>query len=376
MRRVWVVADIELSPDQQRAYEVVTERIHAGESRTSLGGLAGTGKSTLLRYIVEDFGEGAAVATFTGKAASVLARKGLPQATTLHRLLYTVRAACTLCGKGKGRCKCARPLQAVRWVKRDSLDEDVRLVVVDEASMLSSDLLQDLESFNIPLLLVGDPGQLPPIGRDPGVMREPQVLLERIHRQAEGSGILQLAYSIRRGEQPQLYDGPDLRVVDGLPHYVAQADVVLCGYNFARCRINALVRELRGFKGSLPLPGERLVCLRNDYDYDPPIFNGMQATVVSATERYLEVQVDGTTEPLLLPYLPEQLGQERTLGDPPEGATLWDWGYALTVHKAQGSEWPNVVVVDHSKGRSWEPARWGYTAATRAQRHLTWCLTG
>ncbi len=359
-----------LSPDQAAAFDAVEDWL-AGPRRTlTLGGYAGTGKTTLVSALLRR--HPASVCAFTGKAAFVLQSKGVP-ATTMHRLIYRP------VDDGRG---------GVTFVRVEELP--TKLVVVDEASMVDLVLKRDLESFGGKVLYVGDHGQLEPVGDDPGLMADPDVRLEQIHRQAAGSPIIQFAHHVREGHLPRDFDASNsgmdeldvpgttstrrLSILSRAPtSLLLEHDVVLCGFNRTRADVNRRMRGQLGFSGPEPLEGERVVCLRNHRDYG--VFNGMQGTVKEVRRDgdrlYLIVEDDtGTRSPEMLSD-PDQFGSTSTLKDTPYHIALWDWGYALTVHKSQGSEWPSVLVLEQVAS-SWSASRWRYTAATRAAEHLTY----
>jgi exodeoxyribonuclease-5 len=372
----------------------------AAPMKLTLGGYAGTGKTTVIKAIVNDVGTTKVkVAAFTGKAASVLKSKGV-EATTLHRLVYSPSESCVDCGRAPDSCSstnrsnrtrrenaakassrpnysafplCPQTGTRMGWVRVPSIDAE--LVIIDEASMLSARLMRDLEMFGIKVLYVGDHGQLEPVGEDPGLMVNPDIRLETIHRQAAGSSIIRFAHQLRRGELPQ-YSSSDeqLRIHRGVPADLARYDVVLCGFNKTRVHVNRKIRKHRGFSGPLPTVGERVVCLRNDSERG--LFNGMQATVTGITAGgEMSVVDDVGTEYGDLPVLPHQFGSEKTLQfDRDEDWTLWDFGYAMTVHKSQGSEWESVCVLEQLAAM-WTASRWRYTAATRASDRLTYCTS-
>ncbi len=346
---------ITLSPDQARALEEVERWIGSPKKRLRLGGYAGTGKTTLIRMLIDR--HSASVCAFTGKAAFVLRSKGVP-ASTMHRLLY-------------------KPVQSggeVQFVLVPELATE--LVIVDEASMVDKNLMRDLESFPVKVLYVGDHGQLEPVGDDPGLMHNPDVRLEQIHRQASGSPIIQFAHHVREGNPPRSF-GPEAEVVVGAQGAaLLEYDAILCGFNATRVDINRRVRAQLGFEGPLPLPGERVICLRNHREYG--VFNGMQASVVTV-EPAGRHRLDMVVEDDLGNRSPAMRCDARQFGAPTTRTSkesryeiaLWDWGYALTVHKSQGSEWPRVLVLEQIAS-SWSPARWMYTAATRASERLTY----
>jgi len=379
---------MELSPDQQEAVDRILAWIDSPEKTLTLGGYAGTGKTTIIAHLLNLLKMRVSVCALTGKAASVLRSKGV-SATTMHKLIYIPKVTCMACGQINGkissikkdtRCQlCGSRSLKRTWSRVPLIEAD--LVIVDEASMLNVDLVDDIEALASKVLYVGDHGQLEPIGKDPGIMREPQIRLERIHRQASESGIIQLAHHMRRGSSPYHWDGQtfdDARVV-GLKHLTAanlrRFDMILCGYNKTRKAINTTVRESLGYTGKLPEVGERLICLQNDMDLG--LFNGLLVSVVRAipNDGYPKYDMvdDAGHEYFEVPMYPDQFIEEKKIDFIPKGIGLFDFGYCLTCHKSQGSEWEKVAVVEQI-ARAWDPARWRYTAATRASKYLEYWM--
>src|SRR4030081_3061046 len=219
-----------------------------------LFGYAGTGKTTLARHLAEGVDGKVLFAAFTGKAALVMRRKGCQGASTIHSLIY-------------------------RSIERDSetpmfeLWDDApvskaELIVIDECSMVDAELGRDLMSFGVPVLVLGDPAQLPPIqGGGFFTEAEPDVMLTEVHRQAQNDPIVRLSMEIRSGHRlvPGDYGASQVVRRDALdPQRVLDADQVLVGRNVTRRAYNARMRERRGFEGPLPLVGDKLVCLRNN----------------------------------------------------------------------------------------------------------------
>jgi exodeoxyribonuclease-5 len=349
---------MQLTDEQQHAVEAFGDVYHGKRHRLTLGGYAGTGKTTIIRSIVETYGaRDLVVCAPTGKAAHVLRSKGV-EACTLHSLIYTPRGV-----DANGEV-----------VFRRSGNPMPRVVIVDEASMLSVQLVRDLESVVKYVLYVGDHGQLEPIGDDPGLMAAPDIRLENIHRQAEDSPIISFAHHVRRGYEPRTF-GPEARVQRGWSDDLVDFDVVLVGFNESRRKVNAWMRQHRDYSGKLPEPSEQIICLRNSSDYE--VWNGMTATVktIDPSRCRMTVDTDDGVRANVL-FDPEQFGalQTKPYAKPRKGQTvptLWDFGYAVTAHKFQGSEAAHVVVVDEVAS-TWSGERWRYTAATRASQELRW----
>jgi exodeoxyribonuclease-5 len=349
---------MELTAEQERAVDAFDLLYSGKRRRLSIGGYAGTGKSTIIRAITDQYGmSDLAVVAPTGKAAHVLRSKGV-DATTLHSLIYTPRGTD----------------QDGNVVFKRNGNPMPRVVIVDEASMLNAQLVRDLESVVGHVLYVGDHGQLEPIGDDPGLMHAPDIRLETIHRQAEGSPIIQFAHHVRQGYDPRTF-GPEAYEQRGWSEELWLYDVVIVGFNESRQKVNKWIRSRREFGGPLPQPGEKIICLRNDTDHQ--VWNGMTAQVVSVDAKRKRMDIDTDDGPRRdVLFDPEQFGLSKTkpYRRPRSGTpvkTLWDFGYAITCHKMQGSSAERVAVVDEVAS-SWSGERWRYTAATRASLELRW----
>jgi exodeoxyribonuclease-5 len=359
----------------------------------TLGGYAGTGKTTLISYLrqaLNDFDANATVGfcAYTGKATRVLQEKLREQRTmrkgdsvsTIHSLIYTTQ-------DGGG--------SAPKWELKEALDRS--LLVVDEASMVDEIIWRDLLSFGIPVLAVGDHGQLPPVGSSFNLMTDPTIKLERIFRQEEGSAIIEVATMAREtGVLPVAEFGAGVRKMDrALPETGVEVQellsgwktdlLILCGYNNTRVKLNQAIREMRDMISPEPQSGDRVVCLRNNRTKH--IFNGMigrigrvvPVTGDDGTGWYeAEIELEGEDYTYSGYILRSQFGAATTEKDVPLGpdgerGDLWDFGYALTVHKAQGSQSQSVLLFEErfakSSDEDWR--RWLYTAVTRAELELT-----
>ena len=357
---------IVLSEQQAKALEEVKQWF-AGSTRKEfrLGGAAGTGKTTLIKQIVQELNVPTEVVSFTGKAVAVLRKKGLWQARTLHDLLYTFR------------------FDGTRYIAtpREYLF-DCKLVIVDEASMVSTSLFNDLTRHDVKILWVGDPFQLEPVGENPEVLKRLDCLLTEIHRQAKLSPILRLATAVRGGmteipvgkwEREQ----SSLNVVRYLTELEDTYDVVVCGKNATRHRVNALRRKERNYDDILH-EGETVVCLQNAKDMG--VFNGMtfkvqkvhKSMLVRTNCIYTDLVDDTGREYPDVPIRTDFFGKDFKR-DFQKEAIPFDYGYALTAHKCQGSEFDSVLVIDEPLYGS-ETNRWRYTAITRAAKHLTYVL--
>src|SRR3954468_24582032 len=262
----------QFSPHQDAALAAVGQWLKArpGSNGTPqvfrLFGYAGTGKTTLAKYLADHADGDVKFAAFTGKAASVMRGKGCHGASTIHSLIY-------------------RPRESGEEIPSFDLWDDAPaskgdLIIIDECSMVDAELGRDLLSFGKPVLVLGDPAQLPPVqsGSNPGgffTEAEPEVMLTEVHRQAQDDPIVRLSMEIRAGEylEPGRYGETEVvRKSDLDPQRVLEADQVLVGRNNTRRSYNARLRERRGFADTMPAAGDKLVCLRNNRK--KALFNG------------------------------------------------------------------------------------------------------
>ena len=332
-----------------------------------LFGYAGTGKTTLARHIAENVDGDVKFAAFTGKAALVMRRKGCKSASTIHSLIYKARES-------------GEEIPSFElW--DDAPASKAKLIIIDECSMVDAELGRDLMSFGVPVLVLGDPAQLPPVqGGGFFTESEPDAMLTEVHRQAQDDPIVRLSMQIRAGERllPGTYGETQVVAKSELdPERVLAADQVLVGRNATRRAYNMRLRERRGIEDALPVAGDKLVCLRNNRKKG--LFNGGLWSVKERGSRR-----SGVMTMRILPD--EDMGRAIKVSVRPEcftgGIEHFDWtqrkpydefdyGYVLTVHKAQGSQWDDVVLFDESFAFPDSRERWLYTGVTRAAKRLT-----
>ena len=334
----------------------------------TLGGFAGTGKTTVIRELVDRL-PGCAVCAYTGKAADVLRRKGI-RASTIHSLIY-------------------RPVKD----EYDCVTFELVLpelfcasnIIVDEASMVGRTIYDDLLTFGVPLIFVGDHGQLEPVG-DTGfnLMEKPDVVLETVHRNA--GPIARFAESLRLGQSADgaglSQYGPGREGVDEDGVHVVTFDTIrdldinqtwqlICAFNRTRLSLNEMVRDHIGMPAGIPEAGDRVICLQNTRTYS--LFNGMQGVIeeIDRSRRMLTFSSDQGVR-VRVPYNPQAFGSETKPEWSPD-VVPFDWAYCVTCHKAQGDEFDNVCVIEQRCG-AWDHRRWAYTAASRAKRKLVWVV--
>ena len=359
------------TPHQDAALTAASNWLKGARGRASifrLFGYAGTGKTTLVKHIAEDVDGKVLFAAFTGKAACVMRSKGCHSASTIHSLIYRARES--------GEETPSFEL----W--NDAPASKAKLIIIDECSMVDAELARDLMSFGVPLLVLGDPAQLPPIsGGGFFTDAEPDAMLTEVHRQAQDDPIVRLSMEIRAGNPLTQGQYGETQVVrrDALdPQRVLDADQVLVGRNVTRRAYNARLRERRGFTDALPMAGDKLVCLRNNRRKG--LFNGGLWMVKERPKprrqiirMHLKPDEDLGERLIKVSVRPECFTGAIEEFDWPQRKAYdeFDFGYVLTVHKAQGSQWDDVVLFDESGAFPDNRDRWLYNGVTRAAKRLT-----
>ena len=352
---------MQLSNQQKQALHQIYSGLNDEHlTEQTLGGYAGTGKTTLISYLTKFFPD-YGVCAYTGKAANVLRTKGMHGATTIHSRIYEPKF-------NKG---------IVYFDLKANPNCDG--FIVDEASMVSKEIYQDLKIFGLPLIFVGDHGQLEPVDSDFNLMASPMYRLEEIHRNA--GTIARYAEHLRFGYAARGYRDPQSNKVEFLSNkqvtddLLTSVDQVICAYNATRVAYNDRIRSALGFSGGVKV-GERVMCLRNNMELN--LFNGMQGTIVSMYKgkrgrQFMDFDFDGNVL-AGIPLCMKQFGQEKYNIKHGKGTNNpFDFAYCITCHKAQGDEWGDILVIEQ-KCRKWDHRRWAYTAASRARNKLWWKL--
>lgn len=377
-----------LTRKQEEGLRICIDRYKKREPYTCIAGYAGTGKSTLVKFIVDALDipkHDVCYVAFTGKASLVLKEKGNENAMTAHRLLYESfpKKDGTFFHKPK------RPIYPYK------------LIVVDEVSMLPKEIWELLLSHRIHVIALGDPGQLPPIGDDNGILEKPHVFLDEIMRQAQESEIIRLTMDIRAGKPLQLYQGNEVQIIDKkdvVSGMYTWADQIIVAKNDTRIKTNKLMRKyLHNLDEPVPIEGERVICLRNDWDH----LNDVGDAMVNGTIGYLQnIRCDYNNmwlQPrMIADIIPDTCGPQDqytwynvnidykflTTGEPTINKENWkrfpklltpkqfDFGYCITAWKSQGSEYNKVLVFEENFPFGEEHIKYLYTAATRAKEKL------
>ena len=392
---------MELNEKQKNGLTLALQRYKNKEKYTVIAGYAGAGKSTLVRFIIEELKTygvketDVCFACFTGKAAQVLLKKGNKNVITLHKLLYK-----------------SIPKESGGFVRIPNPSIPYKIVVVDEVSMAPKTLMDLLFKHNVYVICLGDPFQLPPVDKkeDNHLLDAPHIFLDEIMRQAQESEIIQLSMAIRENRPIEAFQGKEVQILNkeelntGM---LTWADQILVATNATRVSINTQMRKLLNF-GEKPQDGDKIICLRNYWDCfsdnEEPLVNGTIGILKNSflTKRYLPSIVKSTDglshiDLIVGDFISDSgmyfhsLEMDKKMIDTGEFSLDWKtvyqlnrnpktrdippleftYGYAITCHKAQGSEWDKVLVIEEKfPFDKIEHARWLYTAVTRSSEKL------
>lgn len=384
---------MELNQRQQLGLQVAVQRFKNKEKYTCISGYAGSGKSTLVKFIVQslpgiDPETDVVYATFTGKAAQVLLKKGNKNVSTLHKLLYE-----------------SLPRPDGSWYRKPVERIPYKIVVVDEVSMVPQSMIEQLFKYSIYLLALGDPFQLPPIQKDDvnTLLNKPHVFLDEIMRQAQESEIIRVSMDIREGKLIDTFNGSEVKIfnpADFEESMLLWADQVLVATNQTRINLNNTMRRLLGRDGG-PQDGDKVICLKNEWDIladnEDPLVNGTIGFLKNSYSTYVNfprflgghhfdvLQSDFVSDggalfrDINMDKKMIMTGEKccdwktaytigRNLNHKNKLPKEFTYGYAVTCHKAQGSQWEKVLIVEEKfPFDKIEHARWLYTALTRAE---------
>lgn len=344
----------------QEQKHVILEVLKFNKDIQCVSGYAGTGKTTCIRHLIAAL-PNFAVCAFTGKAAQILRRKGIASASTIHSLIY-------------------KPIKDfegnVFFALADSLDCEG--IIIDEASMVSKEIYDDLCSFDLPMIFVGDHGQLEPVGQDVYLMKNPDFKLEEIHRNA--GEIAHFAEFIRKGYRPAAFANKSPKNIKFIEksklvsaYKEADIDQVICAFNKTRVGVNEDIRNILFMEGNWPYINEKVMCLRNNHAKG--LFNGMQG-IVKKVGKYPKNQMTFRAEEIdyNVSFDPSQFGKEKyDFSGDRDDPDPFDFAYCITCHKCQGDEWENIMVIEQ-KCDLWDHRRWCYTAASRAKESIRWIV--
>ena len=380
-----------LTDKQYKGLKITIDRFKNHEKFTVISGYAGTGKSTLVKYIVESLNvdeEQIVYACYTGKACNVLVKKGLKNVSTLHKLLYF-----------------HKPLPDGTFLRFpvSSLDP-YKVVIIDECSMLPLEMFEQLLTYNVYIIFLGDPFQLPPINKneDNHLLDSPHIFLDEIMRQEKESEIIRVSMDIRNNKPLSLFQGNEVKIIkktDLNTGMLKWADQILCAKNKTRNQINLQMKEVFNKNPKVLEEGDKVICLSNYWDMldsaGNPLVNGTIGYIsdvleslftvpyiVKPEQKVMKLISNITTEidtsfrqlsmdkKLILEgaqsLTPEQQWKLMKKRVPP--LLEFAYGYAITYWKAQGSQWKKVLVIEENfPFNKEEHQRALYTALTRAE---------
>ena len=359
-------------------------------------GKAGTGKTTIVSALIERLGlekHEVLFMAYIGKAAMVLSMKG-NYAKTIHASIYDIGQVPRYDEFGSPIMKHGRPVTRMGFVKKPSIGKGVKLLVIDEASMVNKDIAEDILSFGIPIIALGDLNQLPPVFGSPYFLHNPDVVLTQIMRQAEGNPIVVLANMVLEGLDIPLgkYGDkclviPKEKITDEL---MMRSDIILCAKNATRDGINYHIRHnIRGIDTKFPTIGDKVICRKNNWgltlkESGLSLINGMigyiDAIDLSSYKRnsikidfrpdfvqnecFRNILIDPNW--MFMDYYQKQQAQYN----PFDQTNKFEFGYAITVHLSQGSQFNNVLLFDEWMGDREFYKKLMYTGITRAVEGL------
>ena len=376
---------IDLTEEQTNLVKKLTDWYkHSSRQWFSYSGAAGTGKTTVIRAFIEELGLQRYIAcAFVGKAVTVLSRQGLP-ASTIHSLIYHVSWIPVMDEKGEPVLnKDGNPKMKVVFSLKNELPGDLQLIIVDEATMVNDDLAEDILSFGIKTVFIGDNNQLPPVFGVSSVMLNPDFWLTKIMRQAENNPIIYLSQRVLKNLPLQYGIYGKSRVIPSvtLDETYTRYDAIIAGKNKVRDDINEYIRyNIKGVTNRLPVIGDKLICRQNDWDRSIEgniyLTTGMTG-IVTDIHRSL-----GGNKFMSIDFLPEISDEEffnlqldtqyirmnyedrRNYGF--SRYEKFEYGYCVTCHACQGSQFDNVLFINQWFHDADLTKKIQYTAITRA----------
>lgn len=368
-----------------------------GKRTFEISGAAGTGKTFLVRQLIEKIGldlKDVMFMAYVGKATLALSKNGLP-AKTIHSSICDIRYESMIDEDGN-KIRKEDGTIAVKPVfyRKRYLPDNVKLLVVDEGRMVPEMLAEWIVSYNIPVVVLGDLNQLDPVFGAPYFLNDPDAILTEIMRQAKESPIPHLAKSILKGAyiKPGTFgDGQITILADDFDANFLKPDIVICGKNRTRKILNDYIRRnLLGMNTNQPLVGDKLICRKNDWNkvnYEGvPLVNGMIGRIRDINYERLTknvMRIDFAPEDFEDPFFDVEMDRktfkiaedDETYTKPYSLYDIFEYGYVITCHLAQGSQYDSVMVkYEYLGGGSRKQQQWLYTAVTRAIKNLTLIL--
>lgn len=404
----------DLTPSQKEADKLFRDWFFSKKSKYNqvlrVGGCAGAGKSFWIRYLIEHYKftqDDCMVVAYTGQAVNVLRQSGI-MAKTIHSSFMYATEAPLLDNNGKQIYRRGIPLTKTEFVPIPSISSKIKLIIVDESSFVPVSLENVIKRYGTPILEVGDPVQLPPVtGKQCFNMDNLDFLLEGIMRQEADSEIVDIANRLRCDLPIKLSDyGRDVRFLwaqeddertfSRFKPFMRAADIIITSTNRQRSIITDLYRsKIVQTESPYPIKGEKLICRRNDWSLTIgpyPLTNGTQGVAVYKVGKSM---VDKLTRTYVLDFRPSFISNDmfdgilcdsdylhKEFGKSEEENFLakfnighkFEFGYAITTHLSQGSQYDKVLFMDSPNRNAEYHMRLRYTAVTRAKKRLVWIL--
>lgn len=392
--------NIVLNREQQIAADAAVNWFyHSSEQTFSIEGPAGTGKSVVISAILSRLNlrnDEVLPMAYTGQACTIMRKRGMPKACTCHSGLFT--PVQDMAKDEYGRIKMNRQFNVpvVKWsfIPKDFTNSGIKLIILDEAWMIPKHFKRHIDNTGIKVLATGDPGQLPPVGGEPGYLIDGIIYhLTELMRQEENSPIVYLATRARKGLpiETGMY-GNDVLVIfdDELDNdIISRSNVVLCGKNSTRESINNRVRnQILNIHTDYPLYGERIICRKNNWEREVDgihLVNGLTGTVITPPDigRFTgnTMLVDFLPDLLDVPFTNVDINYKYLNASREEKEALklnpylegerFEYAYASTVHLSQGSEYDCGTYIEEFLRSDMQNAL-NYTAITRFKKQMVY----
>lgn len=387
---------IELTDEQtDLKHKIIHWYRHYGQGKRYFyySGAAGTGKTTVIHSIIDELGlqqNEIMACAYVGKAVLVLLRHGL-NASTIHSLIYTPQF---ITEKETIIDEFGTPKEIkkkkMKFVLKNSLPKDLKLIVIDECAMVNDQMREDILSFGIPVIMMGDQNQLPPVFGKSSILDYPDYVLTKIMRQAEGDPIVYLSQCILKGIPVDYGIYGKSQVVSHVPinrDIVTNHDMIICAKNKTREMLNDRIREdVFHYYDRKPMLGDKIICRQNNWNESLNgiyLTNGLVGyiTDINYCSLYRDVLyidfrpdfMEESFEQLSVDYkyMKADFVEKKEFGF--TEMEKFEYAHAITAHLSQGSEYPNVLFVDDGKFHDEETTkRLRYTAVTRASNSIIW----
>jgi exodeoxyribonuclease V len=369
-----------------------------------ISGAAGTGKTTLIKTLIDCLPDidmdNVLFMALIGKAAMQMTKSGV-KAKTIHSSIYIPIEVDKVDDEGKAVIKEGRRVKEIKFIKKPMLESEVKLLVIDEAPMVNEKIANDVKSYGLPIIALGDLNQLPPVIGKPVFLKKPDYILTEVMRQAAQNPILKLSQDIIKNPYVDLVPGVYgnklliIRKNDFFNYYreaLIKTDIVICGRNITRDYLNQEIRKMyfqhRGVElDTLPelMIGDKLICRKNNWLVQVEginLINGLMGTVTaidfeSKTKNLININfhpdfLTGEFEdiPMNTKFFRGTKQQREIIKRSPHDGELFELGYAITCHLSQGSQYEKVIVFIERMGDAEFYRKWLYTSVTRASEKL------